>query len=149
MINTEMQEALDVFVEMCDGRGRCVNESGLCIYIGNGHSGCAIGCQPGFAPMLLEHQIDPRGKSVRQLMQDHKVIRKWAEERGLSASFLYSLQELHDSSSSWMIVIVDSRSNNQMLDPRKVQSFCDRWNLKMPPLKYKRVRYGTRCHNVS
>ncbi len=139
----DRQQLLDNFVTACNGKGRAMQlkrlhgiSSAGCVYIKNGHPGCAIGCQPGFREKFGEKEwvIENCGiGSVLDGWLDNRTPPEDADGVDVSeffgienvedVKFLSDLQDFHDLVRHW---------DGTKIVQYKLASFCLNWSLKRP-----------------
>ncbi len=139
----DRQKIFDNFVGALNGIGRCIQPNRptgptpSCIYVKEGHPGCAIGCQPGFREKFGEKDwvvantgmfsiLDTWVEDVAPEDPDGiEVSEFFGVENYLDVDFLQALQDFHDDRYNW-----DDRDSNLL--PINLSAFCAGWGLKIP-----------------
>lgn len=133
------QKYLNTFIQRLNGIGPAISASGNCYYVLEGHPGCAIGCQDEFQPfkddlknetILTVYCICSLGYS-NKFKRANEFIKAFGLTAGEShhadATFLRSLQILHDVEHHWI---------NKKIQRKPVEDFCKRNNLTVPEADY-------------
>ncbi len=137
----DRQKLLDDFISATAGKGQCTVDGGTqCLYIKEGHPGCAIGCQPGFREKFGKEEWIRKNPNIDSLLTGNEgqetqlaveeffgVVHRPEDADysgdGGDVHFLSKLQELHDGS-AW--------EENGELCKEYLDDFCELWKLKIP-----------------
>lgn len=99
------QEILDNFVKETNGKGQSIASHGSCLYFGEDHPGCAIGCQPGFRKRFIRYKkkFDFDGMAIEDILLRYRSVKEFFGVKSSDdGDFLIALQCLHDDESNWL-----------------------------------------------
>lgn len=127
------QQIFDTFIREVNGKGQAIrkNEYGVneCLYVLDGHPGCAIGCQPQFQEAYKECAPSEKqmNSNISAILEDNTIfatrLRELFEvQDNEDLYFLASLQRFHDDDFNW---------NGSSLKEDRVRYFCTRSKLRV------------------
>lgn len=121
------QKFLNTFIERVNGKGQALQD-GSCMYVKEGHPGCAIGCQPEFEPFKEIYKYN-YSDTAYGLARNPNFCSAFGIEDEVDTRFLDTLQILHDGYDHW-------NKETGRIRRQVVEEFCTVHALTIPDSVY-------------